>query len=151
MHTDHQNLTYNTIKSQRVLRWRLFLREYQPQFHYIKGTDNTIDNAFSRLPRWSGQRSTGPNPNELPSNQKSSSDDENTNFSIPCNDDDMLECFLNHPAVSKEHPAICSNLPNYCRSKNHYAALIQILASKPNSFGRFLMNQGANLFVISQV
>ncbi len=52
VYTDHRNLTHKltSFTTQRVLRWRLTLEEFNPQFHYIKGTDNTVADALSRTP-----------------------------------------------------------------------------------------------------
>ena len=148
VHTDHRNLTYNTLNSQRVLRWRLFLEEYQPQFHYIKGTDNTIADALSRLPRSAGQRVAGPSQPKSPSDSTKASltDDYNaaTAFSILCDDQDMLECFLNYPAVDEQHP-FALDYDTIAQAQNEDAALLQSLASKPNQFGRFQMSDNANL------
>ena len=51
IHTDHRNLIYNTLHTQLVLRWRLYIEEYHPTFHYVKGTDNAIADSISRLLR----------------------------------------------------------------------------------------------------
>jgi len=49
--TDHVNLTSNNLglDSDRVLRWRLLLNEYDVEIDYIKGVDNTVADAISRL------------------------------------------------------------------------------------------------------
>jgi hypothetical protein len=51
VHTDHENLTYKSFNSDRVMRWRLFIEEYSPDLRYIKGTHNVVANALSRLPK----------------------------------------------------------------------------------------------------
>ena len=51
VYTDHKNLTRDALglNSKRVYRWRLVLNEYQPEIIYIKGIDNTVADAISRL------------------------------------------------------------------------------------------------------
>ena len=51
VHTDHENLTYKNFNSDRVMRWRLFIEEYSPELRYIKGTENVVADALSRLPK----------------------------------------------------------------------------------------------------
>lgn len=49
VHTDHKNLTCKNFNTERVMRWRLILEEYGPELHYIKGEDNIVADALSRL------------------------------------------------------------------------------------------------------
>ena len=51
VYTDHKNLVRDALglTSDRVYRWRLLLEEYGPEIEYIKGTDNTVADAISRL------------------------------------------------------------------------------------------------------
>ena len=49
--TDHKNLMQQALglTSDRDYRWRLLLEEYGPTIEYIKGIDNTVADAISRL------------------------------------------------------------------------------------------------------
>ena len=48
--TDHANLTYiNTEGSAKVRRWKLFLQEFNFNIIHIKGSENFVADAFSRL------------------------------------------------------------------------------------------------------
>jgi transposase InsO family protein len=49
IYTDHKNLTFTQFNTERVLRWRMVLEEYGPELIYIKGPDNIVADALSRL------------------------------------------------------------------------------------------------------
>lgn len=125
VHTDHKNLTYNNLNSQRVIRWRLFLEEYHPIFHYIKGLDNSLADALSRLPSIEEKGSVASTKSDSPLTQYQEAlycpvleqsdplccpdaqrchTDTNHGFSIQIDDDDLLDSFLNLPMVDHEHP-----------------------------------------------
>ena len=49
VYTDYKNLTYKCFNTERVMRWRLILKAFGLELKYIKGENNIIDNALSRL------------------------------------------------------------------------------------------------------
>ena len=49
VHTDHKNLVCKHFNTERVMRWRLILEEYGPELNYIKGENNIVADALSRL------------------------------------------------------------------------------------------------------
>jgi len=50
LRTDHKNLTYiNEEGSPKVRRWKLAIQEYNFDIEYIKGEDNVVADALSRL------------------------------------------------------------------------------------------------------
>ena len=48
IYTDHVNLTFDNLRTQRVSRWRCFVEEFSPTLHYVKGP---VADTFSRLHR----------------------------------------------------------------------------------------------------
>ena len=47
--TDHKNLTFDTLKTQCMLRWRTKIEQFSPMLHYIEGPCNILANNLSRL------------------------------------------------------------------------------------------------------
>ena len=48
--TDHQNLLYlNSESSQKVIRWRFFVQDYDFELAHVKGQDNIVADQLSRL------------------------------------------------------------------------------------------------------
>lgn len=51
IYTDHKNLTFNVDNTNsRVLRWRLFVEDFQPTFFYVPGPTNVEADGLSRTP-----------------------------------------------------------------------------------------------------
>jgi hypothetical protein len=46
---DHENLTHTNFNTERVMRWRLVLEEFGPDLQCIKGENNVVAEALSRL------------------------------------------------------------------------------------------------------
>ena len=47
VYTDHKNLVYKHFNTDCVIYWHLLLKEYGPEFIYIKGQNNIVANALS--------------------------------------------------------------------------------------------------------
>ena len=44
---DHKNILYKKLSSDRIIRWRLLLEEYGPEYKHVKGQNNVVANDFS--------------------------------------------------------------------------------------------------------
>ena len=49
VHTDHKNLLYQKLATQRLVRWRMLIEEYDTTFIHVAGIDNLVADALSRL------------------------------------------------------------------------------------------------------
>eukprot|EP00957_Ditylum_brightwellii_P034687 2629328-Ditylum_brightwellii.AAC.1 len=47
VHTDHENLTYKNFNTERVVHWRMVIKDFGPELTYIKGNDNVVADAMS--------------------------------------------------------------------------------------------------------
>jgi hypothetical protein len=85
---------------QHVLRWRLFLEDYNVQFHYIKGESNSLADALSRLP-FAKRQNPGDSPviTTLSLSQVPSMDSSDPGYftSHALDDDNLIDCFAHLP------------------------------------------------------
>ena len=51
IYIDHKNLTFRTLSSQRVLRWRFYMDDFDYELKYLEGEKNVLADCFSGLPR----------------------------------------------------------------------------------------------------
>ena len=77
--TDHKNLVYKTFNTERVMRWRLIIEEFGPKLTYIKGSNNVVADALSRMrlseedfsqEAFAGEIAAGDFPSEFPLSYK---------------------------------------------------------------------------------
>jgi len=47
--TDRKNLVYKYFNTERVMRWELLLEEFGPKLTYVKGVNNIVTDALTRL------------------------------------------------------------------------------------------------------
>ena len=102
--TDHKNLTHQLtqFQTQRVLRWRLYIEEYGPQFFYRKGIQNPVADAFSRVPtaRMSPSAGEALGKEEVRSGDNTSDDEEV--YSL-IDEPQLADCLMHHPAWTTIH------------------------------------------------
>ena len=86
--TDHSNNVLTNLTTQRIARWRLFLEEYGVQLEYIKGKDNALADALSRLDFDESKKGSDPiDPEEA-----------QAFFAMALDDDKLFNCFVNLPS-----------------------------------------------------
>ena len=94
IHTDHKNLIFANLNTQRVLQWQCYLEEYSPTMHYIKGQNNVIADDFSWLDQIDESQCLEKKnaPLEMPHELEQGCD--------IVQDAQILECFLNLPHLN---------------------------------------------------
>jgi len=63
--TDHKNPVCKHFNKERVMRWRLLLEEFGPKLTHVKGANNIVADALSRLEMAEEEFSAEAFPNEL--------------------------------------------------------------------------------------
>ena len=155
-YTDHKNLTFANLNSQRVVRWRCFVEEYAPHFVYLPGKHNVLADTFSRLPRFddtSASEKEGKKSNAVDAfyakhdrsfyaelnlqcdfDEAITYEDRHTMdaFASILDDSDLFECFLHLPALEGlENPCTYQKIQE---GQFEDAALNALLHEQPDSY-----------------
>ena len=95
VHTDHRNLTYANLNSQRIIHWHLFIVEFHPQFHYITGPNNVLADAVSPVPRSSEEEEK--NAVDKAAINKANTSTSESFFALEIDDISLTTCLLQYP------------------------------------------------------
>lgn len=156
VHTDHKNLIYNKFSSQRVIRWRMFLEDYAPIFHYIKGTENSLADGLSRLPITERQNTGFKNPidqyrvlESAPAVSQSTSNESHLSFkneyySMATDEPDLRDCFVHLP-VQQGNPFV-ADYENIARAQDRDADLQALARQHPEHYVQHLLAPDVNVW-----
>ena len=124
----HKNLTFNTLSAPRVMRWKMFLEQYDINLTHIAVKKNVLADCFSRLPRMDAP-SPGENENKgvrmdfrklvVPKDEDDvfmAVDPLPTLLPRVCRNEDVdiIELFMNLPALSEMAcPLTVANIQNH--------------------------------------
>lgn len=104
VYTDHKNLTFNHLKTERALSWRLFLEEYVATLHHISGIHNAVADALSRLPVSERPNTSSPLFPEKPNDTRFQNQSPDSIFSMAISEGNLLYCFVHLPAQQDDVP-----------------------------------------------
>ena len=162
IHTDHKNLTYANLNSQRVLCWRLFLEDFNPTFHYVKGTDNSLADALSRLPRLEeGDEALVLQAPAQPSSSEKShqmglgmpfleTSKDNIAFTSIIDDPELVQCFLNFPEVDHEQP-FALDYSSIAAAQRQDARIMGLFQANPKQYSSYIFKEGTPFLICHQI
>jgi hypothetical protein len=158
IHTDHKNLTYANLNSQRVLRWRLYLEEFNPIFHYVEGEKNTLADALSRLPHVEGQTAEDDgifsdnwdNPPQINASDTEQDGDKLVHsYALARDDKHLCDFLLSFPEIDDDVPYGTNPCPvdfnRLAQEQAKDAKLQQLLQQEPRVYGHMYMTDNVPL------
>jgi transposase InsO family protein len=162
IYTDHKNLTFRNLQTQRVLRWRLFLEEYGPIFHYIPGPQNVAADALSRLPYSERQAGSHPSFSSVGVEgerkaDRTGNDDRHakidssvdTFYSMAIDDADLCDCFVHLP--DQYGVPFRMDFDTIAQAQAQDAALLAQAQTEPLRIRRRLRAPGIHIYCYSAV
>jgi hypothetical protein len=137
---DQKNLTFDTLKTQCVLRWRTKIEEFLPMLHYIEGPCNILADNLSRLyglvtPAQIPEGKKLIEPTEVSIEEEDKAYFLDQEYSGLYDEDvwECIECYLNLP----DTPHLDENPLNYahiCEMKQQDEQLLALQVKYPDNY-----------------
>jgi hypothetical protein len=127
IYTDHYNLTFDGLTTERVIHWHLFVEDFAPTFHWVHGALNPIADCISCLPLPEEQDVPGPN---SPVHMSLEND---LFFSLVLDDPVQLKCLLNNP-IAPEPMINPINYAHVQQAQQNQAALWNLPQVHPDRY-----------------
>ena len=126
--TDHKNLSFQMLSVQRILRWRLFVDQFDCTLQYILGQKNVLADCFLRLPLME-KPSAG-----IKEQQGLGHLIDFKNISIPKDDEEILdgETFLNIACKLVTAALPTTEQSNFKNDESYYNELGECLLNLPS-------------------
>jgi transposase InsO family protein len=138
IYTDHRNNTFSTMSNQRVMRWRMFLEDYNPTFHYVKGEENALADALSRLTIDTLETSSYDIEQVI-----DQTDPLNAFYSMAIDDNDLFDCFVHLPDA--EGVPFQMDYQTIANAQAGDALLQQRLQEQPQRYARQMLAPGTEV------
>ena len=137
--TDHKNLTFDTLKTLRVLHWRNKVEEFSPTLHYIEGPRNILADNLSRLNRLITPTQIAEGKSLIEPTVVS--DDDNDMYFLTqeysgYHEDDLvgvIECYLNLPEITHAN-RIPLNYGHIWELQQQDAKLLSLCTKYPDNY-----------------
>lgn len=110
--SDHRNLTFTNLRSQRALRWRLIAEEFNITIVHRSGSSNTAADALSRLPLMD---------TDVPSSVRQA-------------EERFMDAYLFYPVQNHMHALYPMNFKQLEEVQMNDAHLVNICQKKPNKY-----------------
>ena len=136
IYTDHKNLTFNELNTQRVQRWRAYVEEFSPKLLYIPGEKNILADTFSRLPRLESELEE----QAIELDDVYMLDD----YHSVLDELELLDCFLNLPEMDapEENPLNYAHIRD-CQKEDNF--LSQRIKKYPERYVEKELEPGVNV------
>jgi hypothetical protein len=148
--TDHKNLMLDTLKTQRVLRWRTKIEEFSPILNYIKGPRNILADNLSRLhhlvtPAQIAEGKKLVEPAEFSIEEEDEAYFLDQEYSGIYNEDvwECIECYLNLPDTPHpdENPL---NYEHICELQQQAKQLLALQVKIPDNYVNLQQDDDVN-------